>query len=448
MGNLFGMTGIRGVAGVYPLEPYSIIKFGMALSKVFYDVNGKLPKVLIGRDTRVSGYMIANALTSSFLFSGCDVILAGVIPTPGVAYFQDDMRADIGIAITASHNPYQDNGIKVFLPNGNRMPEDMQLKIVELMKEPFEPESNKEIGKIIKIKGASERYIDHLKSFFNKNLCLNGLKIGLDLANGSASFIGESLLSELGADVEVRGDKPNGKNINAGFGSVYPEVLSKLVIDNNLDLGIALDGDGDRIVLVDECGKILDGDEILAILAKYFKKCGMLKNNSIVATVMSNMGLDLALKSDDIIVKRSRVGEVHVLEEMQKYDLSLGGEQSGHVIIKECGQSGDGLCVALKILEIMLTEGKSLRELQAGYKSFPQKLKSFTVIAKPNLDTIEGYKELKSKILDDFKDEGRILIRYSETENKIRIMVEHKDEKICDETIEKLTQFFEEKIGV
>ncbi len=447
MGKLFGLTGIRGIAGKYPLEPYSIVKLGMVLTKVFSNNNENKIKVLIGRDTRVSGYMIANALTSGLLATGSDVILVGVVPTPAVAYFQDDMRADIGIAITASHNPYQDNGIKIFLPHGNRVSDEMQKKIEELMEEPVEIEINKEIGKVIKIEDASGRYVNHLKSFFEQDLTLKGLKIGLDLANGSASFIGEKLLLELGAEVETRGNKPNGKNINAGFGSVYPEVLSKLVIDNHLDLGIALDGDGDRIVLVDEDGEILDGDEILAILAKYLSNQGKLKNNAIVATIMSNMGLDLLLKNYDIAVKRSRVGEIHVLEEMQKYDLSLGGEQSGHIIIRECGQSGDGLCVALKILEIIIKEEKSLKELRSEYKSFPQRLKSFTVLMKPELETIEGYSALKSKILDEFKDNGRILIRYSETENKIRIMVEHKDEKICEEKVEELSKFFEEKIG-
>lgn len=450
MEKLFGLTGIRGVAGKYPLDPTSCVKLGFALAKEVLEnkKEGEEIKFLIGCDTRISSSMIKSAVISGILYAGVDVIDVDVIPTPSIVYLQDTMKAKIGIMITASHNPYQDNGIKVFMPNGLRMQEEFKRKIEEEMQdENFKIQSDKQIGKLFKLDDASGRCVEFLKSFFPKNLNLSNLRIGLDFANGAGFIVGEKLFQELGASVETRGNRPNGRNINAGFGSIYPEVLSKLVIDNHLNIGIALDGDGDRLVLVDEDGDVLDGDEILAILATYYKQQGKLKNDAIVATIMSNMGLDVCLKAQGITVRRSRVGEVHVLDEILKYDLQIGGEQSGHIILREVGNAGDGLATALKILEIIVSEGKSLKELRSVYKRFPQKLKSFNVISKPALETIEGYPELKEQIENEFKDSGRILIRYSETENKIRVMVEHLDEKICDEKLNQLVNFFQEKIG-
>ena len=449
MSVVFTKTGIRSVAGKYPLEPESLVRLGMVIANVFSQGTKKdvAPKIVIGRDTRVSGYMIANALTSGLLAGGANVTLIGVLPTPAIVYYGESLRADASIVITASHNPYQDNGVKIFLPDGTRISDEMQKKIDELFQNDEQLECVKEIGKITKIQDGLRGYVEYLKGFFPKKLNLNGLKIGLDTANGSCYEAAELLLTELGAEVEIRGNKPNGKNINAGFGSVYPEVVSKLVVDNRLNLGIAVDGDGDRIVLSTDEGEVIDGDGILAIIGAYLKEQNELDNNVIVATIMSNMGLDSFFKNIGVQVKRSRVGEVPVLNEMQKFGAVVGGEQSGHMIFKCAGNSGDALVVALKVLEIMVSTKKSLKELLAGYKSFPQKLKNLNIIAKPDFDEIEGYKELKDKVQKEFGDDGRILIRYSETENKIRIMVEHKDEKICEDTNEMFVKFFEEKIG-
>lgn len=446
MSVVFTKTGIRSIAGKYPLDPESLVRLGMILAKVFSEKE-ESPMFVLGRDTRISGYMIANALTSGLLAGGANISLVGVQPTPAIVYLGESLRASASIAITASHNPYQDNGVKIFLPDGTRIPDEMQKRIDELFQSDEKFEVSKEIGKITKIDDGLGRYVEHVKSFFPKDLDLKGLKIGLDTANGACYMAADRLLTELGAEVEIRGNKPNGKNINAGFGSMYPEVVSKLVVDNRLDLGIAVDGDGDRIVLSTDDGEILDGDGILAIIGSYLKSVGKLDNNIVVATIMSNMGLDVFFKGLDIELKRSRVGEVHVLSEMQKFDATIGGEQSGHMIFKDAGNSGDALIVALRVLEIIKTLGKSLKELKAGYKSFPQKLKNLNIIAKPELDDIEGYPEMKAKIEKEFGDDGRILVRYSETENKIRVMVEHKDAKTCEETTEMLVKFFEEKIG-
>ena len=446
MSVVFTKTGIRSIAGKYPLEPESLVRLGMVIAKVFGE-KSPLPNFVIGRDTRVSGYMIANSLTSGLLAGGANVTLIGILPTPAIVYYGESMRADASIAITASHNPYQDNGVKIFLPDGNRISDEMQKRIDELFQSDEKLECAKEIGKITKVQDGLRGYIEYLKGFFPKKLNLKGLKVGLDTANGACYEAAEKLLTELGAEVEIRGNKPNGKNINAGFGSVYPEVVSKLVVDNRLDLGIAVDGDGDRIILSTDDGEILDGDGILAVIGSYLKQINKLDNDVIVATIMSNLGLDIFLKNLGVEVKRSRVGEVPVLNEMQKFDAVVGGEQSGHIIFKYAGNSGDALVVALKILEIMATTKKSLKELKSGYKSFPQKLKNLSIIAKPEFDEIEGYSELKEQIEKEFGQDGRILIRYSETENKIRIMVEHKDEKICEDTTDIFVKFFEERIG-
>ncbi|MGI6680834.1 MAG: phosphoglucosamine mutase [Bdellovibrionota bacterium] len=449
---VFSKTGIRGEAGKYPLEPISLVRLGMIIAKVFRENNNSPLSFVIGRDTRVSSYMITNALTSGLLAGGANVVLVGVEPTPAIVYFGKSFRACASIAVTASHNPYQDNGLKLFLSDGNRISDDMQKKIDELLQSDAKFEVARELGKIIKIEDADGRYIEYLKSFFPNDFNLRDFKIGLDVANGACYKVAEKLFTELGANIEIRGNKPNGKNINAGFGSVYPEVVAKLVVDNSLDLGIAVDGDGDRVVMVTSDGKILDGDALLAIIGSTLKEMGKLNSNIntnvIVANVMSNLGLDLFLKNHGVAVKRSNVGEVPVLNEMKKNDASVGGEQSGHIIFKDGGNSGDALLASLKILEIMKTTNKSLKELKRDYKGFPQCLKNLSVASKPEIEEIKGYAKLKEDIENEFKEDGRILIRYSETENKIRIMVEHKDESVCKKALEKLVIFFEEKIGI
>lgn len=445
----FGTDGIRGVASVPPLDPETLVRIGKSIAKVFLKNKGK-HRVLIGKDTRLSGYMIETALASGITAMGADVMLVGPIPTPGVAYLTRSMRADAGIVISASHNPFEDNGIKIFASDGFKLPDDVEFEIEDLLDSgalvgvSADPT---EIGKATRINDAVGRYTVYLKGCFPREASIEGMKIGLDCANGAGYVVAPQTFSELGADVVSRGVSPNGRNINAGYGSLYPELVSKLVVEQNLNFGISLDGDADRAILVDEKGRILDGDVILAICALDMKKRGLLKNNAVVATVMSNLGLEKFLKAHGISVIRSQVGDRYVLEEMVRSGCNLGGEQSGHTIFSDYATTGDGILTALSVLSIMCREGKPLSMLTRDFVKFPQKLINIPVTHKPPLESVpEISAVIKAKEIE-LKESGRILVRYSGTESKARVMVECESEDMCKKHASDVAEVIERQLG-
>lgn len=447
--NIFGTDGIRGRANHFPLDAASVVKFGQAIARNFL-VDSTRHTVLIGKDTRLSGYMIEYALSAGLTSAGANVYLTGPLPTAGVAYLARSMRADAGIMVSASHNSYEDNGIKIFAADGFKLPDSEEQKIVGLFSSPdnlaldINPEK---LGKIKRIDDARGRYIVFLKNFFPRHLSLKGIKIGLDCANGAAYQVAPIVFDELGADIVTRGISPNGLNINAGFGSLHPEVISKLVVDQKLDVGFAFDGDSDRLVVVDDKGKVWDGDKLLALFADYYQSQGTLKGGGLVATVMSNIGLEDFLSQRKIELYRSKVGDRYVLDLLREKKLSVGGEQSGHIIFLEDSTCGDGILSAIKVLEIICQQSKPLSELISDYQTYPQKLTNLKVLQKTPLDQIPGYTAELSQAEKELGTKGRILIRYSGTENKVRILVEAQDEKICQKYTERFSQFLAQKIG-
>ncbi len=446
----FGTDGIRGVAGSSPLDPETLVRLGKAVAKVFMK-DQKKHRILIGKDTRLSGYMIESSLAAGITAMGADLMLVGPVPTPGVAYLTRSMRADAGIVISASHNPFEDNGIKIFGADGFKLPDELEAEVEQLLQPGVldgKVADSSQIGKATRINDAVGRYTVFLKGCFPREHSLDGIKVGLDCANGAGYVVGPQTLSELGADVVSRGVSPSGKNINAGFGSLYPEVVGKLVTEQNLQLGIALDGDADRCILVDEKGRTLDGDVVLAICALDLKERGKLRTNKIVATVMSNLGLEKLLEGHGISVVRTGVGDRAVLEEMVRTGCQLGGEQSGHTIFSDYATTGDGLLTALMVMGVMCRKGKPLSELAAGFVTFPQKLINIAVSQKPPLESLSGFSTALKQKESELAGKGRILVRYSGTENKARVMVECEDEDACKRHASELAELLEREIGV
>jgi phosphoglucosamine mutase len=429
MKKLFGTDGVRGVANVYPMTTEMAMQIGRAAAYIFKD-GQKRHRIVIGKDTRLSGYMLENALSAGINSMGVDVLLVGPLPTPGIANITSSMRADAGVVISASHNPFQDNGIKFFSRDGFKLPDDVELKIEELIFskkiDSLRPTAT-EVGKAYRIDDAIGRYVVFLKSTFPKDMDLTGLKIVLDCANGAAYKVAPAVLEELGAEVVAVGVKPNGTNINAGCGSLHPEVISKAVREHNADLGIALDGDADRVIFVDEHGNEVDGDRIMAICAIDLLKQKKLRKNTVVATVMSNMGLDIAIKKAGGKVIKTAVGDRYVVEEMRKCGYNLGGEQSGHMIFLDHNTTGDGTLTALQVLAVMGRLGRSLSELAQVMTPLPQVLVNVKVAEKRDIMTIPEIAALVRDIEGKVRDEGRILIRYSGTEPLLRIMIEGAD---------------------
>jgi len=445
----FGTDGIRGVASQPPLDPESMVRLGKAIAKIFL-AKGKKHRILIGKDTRLSGYMLETALASGITSMGADVLLVGPIPTPGVAYLTKSMRADAGIMISASHNAYEDNGIKIFGSDGMKLPDEIELQLEELMQPGVldgKSAASADIGKAQRINDAVGRYTVYLKGCFPRTLSLEGLKIGIDCANGATYIVAPQTFSELGAEVVARGISPNGRNINSGFGSLFPEVSSKLVSEYNLDLAASFDGDGDRCILVDEKGGILDGDSILAICAKFLKDQGRLKQNKIAITVMSNLGLEKYLKGLGFEVVRTAVGDRYVLEAMLKESLQIGGEQSGHVIFSDYSTAGDGILTALMVVWAMLSAGKPLSTLYADLERFPQRLVNIAVAKKPPLEQIDAIRDVIQSKEKEVGQSGRVLVRYSGTENKVRVMVECKNDNDCKKHVDDLVHVIEREIG-
>ena len=429
MKKLFGTDGVRGVANVYPMTCEMAMQIGRAAAYMFK--NGKRRhRIVIGKDTRLSGYMIENALVAGICSMGVDVLQVGPLPTPGIAYITSSMRADAGVVISASHNPFQDNGIKFFFKDGFKLPDEIELKIENLIFsekiDSLRPVAT-EVGKAYRIDDAAGRYVVFLKSAFPKDLDLAGMKIVLDCANGAAYKVAPAVLGELGAEVIPLGIKPDGTNINAGCGSLHPEIMSEAVKSHRADLGIALDGDADRVIFVDEFGNMVDGDQIMAICATDMIKQKKLRKNTLVATVMSNMGLDIAMRKAGGKVIKTDVGDRYVVEEMRRGGYNLGGEQSGHMIFLDHNTTGDGMLSALQLLAIIRRTGKSLSELAEVMIPLPQVLVNVRVSEKRDIMEIPEIASLVRDIESKLGLEGRILIRYSGTEPLLRIMIEGQD---------------------
>ena len=431
MRRYFGTDGVRGRANVFPMTAEFALKLGKAAAKIFKN-EGKKHRIVIGKDTRISGYMFENAIVSGICSMGVDAIMLGVLPTPAIAFITRSVRADAGIVISASHNPYFDNGIKFFSADGYKLPDEIELEIERLIEEGVESTNSRSIGKAYRIETAIGRYVEYAKSTFNKKYDLNGLKIVLDCANGAAYKVAPLALAELGADIIVLNDKPDGENINKNCGAVYPEAMAKEVRRVNADLGISFDGDADRVIFCDEKGDVVDGDFIMGICADDMKSEGLLNKNTLVATVMSNLGFEKSLKSRGIKLIRTLVGDRYVLEEMIKGWYNLGGEQSGHLIFSDYNTTGDGLISALQLLKVIVKKEKLLSELKSFIEVYPQVLHNVEVPAKIPLHELPTTLKTIKKIEKKLSDKGRILVRYSGTENKLRIMAEGEDKETVD----------------
>ncbi|MFP6663528.1 MAG: phosphoglucosamine mutase [Deltaproteobacteria bacterium] len=427
---LFGTDGVRGVANTHPMTCEVALRLGRAVAHVFRR-SARRHKILIGKDTRLSGYMLEQALAAGVCSMGVDVLLVGPVPTPGIAFLTRTMRADAGVVISASHNPFQDNGIKFFAQTGFKLPDDVEDEIQALVFEDtidhLRPTAEA-IGKAFRIEDALGRYNVFAKNSFPKHRTLDGLRIVVDSANGAGYKVAPEVLEELGATVIAIGSSPNGENINEGCGAMAPAALMARVKAEGADLGLALDGDADRCLLVDEKGAMVDGDQILAIAAHAWQEAGQLKNDTVVATVMSNLGLEVALKEMGVALKRTPVGDRYVVEEMVRGDFVLGGEQSGHVIFLDHNTTGDGLVTALGILSIMVESGRTLSDLAARMPRFPQVLVNVRVQERRDVTTDTLVASAIRDVEAVLGDRGRVLVRASGTEPLIRVMVEGEEE--------------------
>lgn len=429
MRKLFGTDGVRGVANIDPMTTEMAMQLGRAAGYIFKK-DDRRHRIVIGKDTRLSGYMLENALVAGICSMGVDVMLVGPLPTPGIAFITSSMRADAGVVISASHNPYQDNGIKFFSADGFKLPDELELKIENLIFskkiDSLRPTAA-EVGKAYRIDDAKGRYVVFLKNTFPRNLDLKGLKIVLDCANGAAYKVAPAVLEELGAEVIALGVSPNGTNINAGCGSMHPEVMAEAVREHRAHLGIALDGDADRAIFVDEFGHEVDGDQIMAICGIDMIKAGTLAHNTVVATVMSNMGLDIALRHAGGQVVKTAVGDRYVVEEMLRGGYNLGGEQSGHMIFLDHNTTGDGTLTALQVLAIMQRSGQTLSELAQVMIALPQVLLNVRVERRADLAEFPEITRIIQEVEAKLGEDGRLLIRYSGTEPLLRIMLEGPD---------------------
>ncbi len=436
MRKLFGTDGIRGVANVFPMTTDLAMKVGLSTAYIFKREHRR-PKIIIGKDTRLSGYMIENAITSGICSMGVDVLLVGPLPTPAIAYITSSMRADAGIVISASHNPYEYNGIKIFGNDGFKLPDETESYMEELIlsgeieRLPKPPAS--EIGRARRIDDAQGRYIVYLKNTFPRDLTMEGLKIVIDCAHGAAYRAAPTVFEELGAEVILTGDRPNGKNINKDCGALYPEHMAAVTRDQGANAGIALDGDADRVILADEKGEILDGDQVMAICAKHYIEHNTLKDKTVVATIMSNLGFEVALRRMGGHLIRTPVGDRYVVEQMRQNGYNLGGEQSGHMIFLDHGTTGDGILSALQVLAVMLRDGRPMSELKKIMDHYPQKLVNVPVGVKKPMDQVPEIVKLRQSLEQRLGEEGRMVIRPSGTEPVIRVMVEGANRDVIEE---------------
>jgi phosphoglucosamine mutase len=407
------------------------LTLGQAVAR-YFSSKGRHARVVIGKDTRLSGYMLESALEAGIVSAGGDCILVGPLPTPGIAFVTSSMRADAGIVISASHNPYQDNGIKLFAGDGFKLPDEVEAAIEREMDAieagRTEAKAPGEIGKAKKIEDARGRYVQFLKNCFPKDRTLDGIRVVIDCAHGAAYQVAPMVFEELGAEVFALGVDPNGRNINDGCGALHPEHAGAEVNRTRAEIGVALDGDADRVMLIDEKGQVVDGDQIMAILGSRFLRQGNLPGNTVVATVMSNLGLERALAAHGGRLARTAVGDRYVVEAMRAGGYTLGGEQSGHLVFLERATTGDGMVAALEVLAVMAQEGKPLSELAGVMTRYPQVLLNFKVQQKIPIDELPAVKRAIAQVETDLGEEGRVVVRYSGTEPKARVMIEGVDE--------------------
>jgi len=454
---IFGTDGVRGVANVEPVTAETALKLGRAAAHVFMTLNpqahppGLRPKIVLGKDTRLSGYMLENALVAGITSLGVDVLLIGPLPTPGVAYITRSLRADAGIVLSASHNSYEDNGIKFFQHDGYKLADEIERKIEQLVFtgeiDSIRPTAQK-IGRATRIDDALGRYVEFAKASFPRGITLEKMRIAVDVGNGAAYKSTPCILRELGAELVVAHNQPNGTNINAACGSTYPDEIQRLVRKSEAMVGISHDGDADRVLLCDEAGELVDGDEILAIAAVDLLGRNQLAQNALVATVMSNFGLDETLATHGGKVIRTKVGDRYVIEEMVRQNLNLGGEQSGHLIFRDFTTTGDGIISALQILRIMQATGKPLSELKKCLAKYPQAQRNLRVKEKPPLETLPAITKLVSDAERELKGKGRVLLRYSGTEPKIRLLIEGRDLSQIDRQADHIADAIQAAIGM
>lgn len=447
---LFGTDGIRGRANDPPMTPETALAVGRAVAHIFKRAGHAKPRIVIGKDTRLSNYMFESALQAGICSMGVDTVQLGVLPTPGIAFMTTGMRADAGVVISASHNPYDDNGIKFFGADGFKLPDEVELQIEQLLASGDLLEHRAHgggIGRAYRIEDAVGRYVVFLKSTFPRALELSGIRVVVDCANGASYKVAPETLYELGAEVFPMGTSPNGVNINAGAGALHPEKMAERVRELRADIGIALDGDADRCILCDEHGDIVDGDAMLLVLARQLKEAGALAKDTVVATVMSNLGLERALRADGIALARADVGDRYVTEHMRAGGFNLGGEQSGHLILHDLSTTGDGLLAALQVLAVMVGSGRPLSELTRGLERVPQILRSLLVTRKPPLTALPETSAAIRDVEGELAGRGRVLVRYSGTEAKCRVMVEGDDEARVNAYADRIAEALGREIG-
>lgn len=447
MKKYFGTDGIRGRVGNPPISADWILKLGWAVGSVLLNrrsLNGMSlenarPRVLIGKDTRISGYLFESALEAGLSSAGVDTLLLGPMPTPAIAYLTRALRASAGIVISASHNPYYDNGIKFFSCEGTKLPDEMELEIEQQLEKPMKMVDSKSLGKAKRVSDAEGRYIEFCKNTFPNTLDLHGLKLVVDCANGATYRVAPNVFRELGADVITMGTSPDGYNINERCGSTAPDALAARVLQEQAHVGIALDGDGDRLIMVDHTGAIVDGDELLFIIAKWYQETKRLMGG-VVGTLMSNFGLEAAFKTLGINFCRARVGDRHILEELKKNTWNLGGESSGHIICLDANTTGDGIVSALRVLAVLRFSGQSLANLKQGMTKYPQTLINVPIVGQM---TVVDHPSVKKAILvaeGRLNGSGRVLLRPSGTEPVVRVMVEGKDSTMVQTIAQELAQ--------
>ncbi len=453
---IFGTDGVRGTANIEPVTAETALKLGRAAGHVFKNLQSQARgdgrhKIVLGKDTRLSGYMLENAISSGILSMGVDVLFIGPLPTPGVAYVTRSLRADAGIVITASHNPYDDNGIKFFRPDGYKLDDKIEYEVENLVFsgeiENIRPTAD-EIGKAVRIDDALGRYIEHAKASFPRGMTLEGLRVVVDCAHGAAYKSTPCVLRELGADVIVYGDQPDGKNINKDCGSMHPALMCRKIWEHRADLGIAHDGDADRVLLCDETGKLIDGDDIMAIAGLELLAQGMLAEKTVVSTVMSNAGLEAAITGAGGHVVRTAVGDKNVIDEMLRKGFTFGGEQSGHMIFRDYSTTGDGLVTALQVLRIMRTRNLPLSRLTQCWTRFPQVVSNIVVREKRPFEQLDNVPDLLASAETELKAQGgRVFLRYSGTEPKARLLLEGRDPAALQKWTQKISEAIKQQVG-
>jgi phosphoglucosamine mutase len=432
---IFGTDGVRGLANAGAMTPDNILRLGLAVGRVFKN-GAHRHRVVIGKDTRLSGYMIEPALTAGFASSGMDVFLLGPLPTPAMAMLTRSLRADLGVMISASHNPYEDNGVKFFGPDGFKLSDETEYEIEQLMKEgPCAGlATSADLGRVKRVDDAGARYIEFAKAAFPRRCSLDGVRVVIDCANGAGYKVAPTVLWELGAEVKSIGVEPNGFNINKDVGSTAPKKMQDAVLEYRADIGIALDGDADRVIICDEKGRLVDGDQILALIARAWKKNDALKGGGVVSTVMANMGLEKFLAGEGLSLQRTKVGDRYVVEEMRSRGINVGGEPSGHVVLSDYGTTGDGLVTALQVLAVVVSEGRKVSEVCNCFEPFPQLLRNVRFKGGNPLEEAFVKTAIKSGE-DRLGKTGRLVIRKSGTEPLIRVMAEGENAALVETVV-------------